>query len=87
MTANVCRRAELWVQQCNGLFPAGSDSLDAISCCAGSLRALHLMDLHSHVSGLALAGLSSLTRVRLLRSRKLFLVNFGPLKPRESRGK
>lgn len=55
--------AELRVQQCNNLFLAGSEALDAVTCCAGTLRRLHLLDLHCHVSRDALVRLGALTQV------------------------
>lgn len=57
--------AELWVQQCNNLFASGIETLDAVTCCADTLKRLHLLDLHCHASREALDRLGALTQVYL----------------------
>ena len=55
--------AELRVQQCNNFFASGTETLDAVTCCATKLKKLHLLEMRCHASNHALACLGALTQV------------------------
>lgn len=55
--------AELRVQQCNNFFASGTETLDAVTCCATRLKKLHLLEMRCHASNHALACLGALTQV------------------------
>jgi hypothetical protein len=55
--------AELRVQQCNNFFASGTETLDAVTCCATKLKKLHLLEMRCHASNHALACLGTLTQV------------------------
>jgi hypothetical protein len=62
-TSRLLPLAELRVQQCNNFFASGTETLDAVTCCATKLKKLHLLEMRCHASNHALACLGALTQV------------------------